>query len=1571
MSRTVHYASYCRVGALLLAGTLALPLSLQAAPAAGSKPKSGTKSAPPAKVAPAKNAAPPSKPQVKGGAATPDKKLSAADIADQEAIHRALDNFLNAWENEDLATFVSSWTAEAQKRTKNEEVARREFAAFDNIRITNRNIRIMTPRGSGSDRECMAQIVFDRSREEAATGLEYSIHFGWVLALKVEKKAWKIDTVYDAADFYTDALKDKTGAELAKTLGKLEPRILEMIGLNWIEKTNALRKDFEADPAAVLIEQADAAADALLKIEPQNRDLKGWVLSTRGLIAADKSRYEESIQFATRALEQFEAVADDEGRASALSNRANSLNNYGLYNEAIADFERSLQISRGVQLTKPAQRAVWRAKEATTLFNQAATLDALGRTAEALACYDEALTIWKEDHGAYWQTRALTQIGRVLEVAGRSDEALASFESALAVAKTLSDSRIQSQILPDDVLLSLILNDAIGDLHLARGRYVEAQKAYEEAMRLATSVKFQWRVGRLTTKLANLRHLAGGEEMRPELALNLGHTNYVGSVAISPDGKTWASGSWDGTIKLWDAASGKLLQTLLGHNERIFDIDFSYDGTTIASASDDSTVRLWTVATGALQRTLIGHDQGVMDLSFSPDGGLASCGRDGKILMWNPQTGSIRRLLQGHIGGARALSFSAEGSILASVGDDKIVRIWDAKTGAFLRGLKGHTQTICALAFSPDSRMLATGSDDETVRLWNPQSGALLKTLTLPARVHAVTFSADGHRVAIAYSGGDQVWDVGEGKMLYALQNLDDYNTWDIASAPDSTREGGEYFVGASTDKTLKMWDAGTGKLQRTLPPQSNYIYWLGFYSDNVTLASSLVSSGAARGLMLWDTTTGALRRLVLPPGATQGGLGVTRDGRKIIILDEKACEFRIHDAMTGKLLWTGKHDKTIIGTTYTSDFKIFASCSQDLTLKLWDMDTGKLLHTMRFTKLFADSDISPDGRRAVFYYGDGTIEVKEVASGKVVLKAGEPIVKNDLKAALQPKAVGFTYDGRRILTFSPLRLWDAQNGKLLQTFSSVAIANASFTVDGKLIASSNSDSTDNTVRVWDAETGKLKWTLTGHTGHVDKISFSPDGKRIATTGYDNTIKIWSTTTGKLLATMVPVPEEESGEIMRVAQNAATSVEGTMSWLTVTPDGYYTCSEGADYAINWRFGNRLVPFSDFEETFRRRDMVRQSLAEENVGNKPILTYARIAPALRFLSPSAQATVAGNSLHVEVEATDDAEVQEVQFFTNGSNVPEASAKVIQSASKAITFGDKAIPANHKISRTFSADLPLPPGEAEVLVRAVVFDKDRNSAQSTLSVKRGDTQTVRGDLRALCIGVSRYRNPKYNLQFAADDANALGAALSAQQGKNYANVEVTVLADDKASAQNIRAALDDLKKNAKPSDTVLIFLSGHGVPLDGEFYFAPHGIVADDIKGTALPWKDILDPLKDIVGKKIVLADACHSGARVAEEAATGEQILDASRRHKGIVVMASSSGDRYSYEIEELKHGAFTVALLEALGGKADNIKADGKLTLPELESYLSERTSVLTEGRQQPHLVAQDFNPQTALALTK
>jgi hypothetical protein len=235
------------------------------------------------------------------------------------------------------------------------------------------------------------------------------------------------------------------------------------------------------------------------------------------------------------------------------------------------------------------------------------------------------------------------------------------------------------------------------------------------------------------------------------------------ALAYSPDGNLVASGTFTGTVQLWDLGTGVQRASLEAAQGAVNELAFSPDGGSVVAAGSDGAVRVWRTSDGQLLQVLKGHSGAVLSLSFSPDGrSVVSGGADGKVLVWQLSSGLSMSSLVGNVGGVPAVTFDPTGNLVGLGSGDGVVRIWDLKAGKLAFTLAGHRGEVTAVDFSPDGTTLASASYDGNTILWGVADGKLLRSLPGPTALGSLAFAPDATLLATgALDGAVQLWTLG------------------------------------------------------------------------------------------------------------------------------------------------------------------------------------------------------------------------------------------------------------------------------------------------------------------------------------------------------------------------------------------------------------------------------------------------------------------------------------------------------------------------------------------------------------------------------------------------------------------------------------------------------------------------------------------------------------------------------------------------------------------------------------------------------------------------------------------
>jgi WD40 repeat protein len=640
---------------------------------------------------------------------------------------------------------------------------------------------------------------------------------------------------------------------------------------------------------------------------------------------------------------------------------------------------------------------------------------------------------------------------------------------------------------------------------------------------------------------------AGGPQSR---ALNLlwlrEHRGPVTSIAWSPNGRCLASSTSDGSVQIWDASTGRQLNSLSGHHNSAFSLSWSSDGLRLASGSDDQTVKVWEASSGRLLHSLGDQDR-VRSVSWSPDGTRIASASSASVKVWEASSGALLNSF-GHRTRVRSVSWSPDGARIVTASSDS-VKVWEASSGTVLNSLSGHAGSVLAVGWSPDGTRIASSSSDQTVKVWEVSSGRLLNSLGHDRSVNSVSWSPDSMRLASgSYDKTVKVWEASNGQLLHSISH--DSSVLSISWSPDGMR-----LASSSDDKSVRVWEASSGRLLNSFPTRegTERMRSVTWSPDGTRLASS----SSDYTVKVWEESNGRLlnsfyghkysvRCVSWSPAETQIASGSSDRTVKVW----EATSGRLLNSLHGHKGW-------VDSVCWSPDGTRIASGSKDKTVKVWEAASGELLSSLSHNNSVFSVCWSPGGTQLASGSSDNTAKVWDTASGRLLnlFSHDGPVF-----------SVCWSPDGTRLASGSgdkTVKVWEASSGRLLDSLSHDQFVSAvSWSPDGMRIASG---SNDETVKVWEASSGRLLNSLSGYEYFANSISWSPDGKRLAISFQSGFLEIWN------LAAATPL-------LLARFYNLSGG-----SGFAATPDGYVSGSPEALATVRFQDGWALYDVTDVPE----------------------------------------------------------------------------------------------------------------------------------------------------------------------------------------------------------------------------------------------------------------------------------------------------------------------------------------------------------------------------------------------------
>ena len=978
----------------------------------------------------------------------------------------------------------------------------------------------------------------------------------------------------------------------------------------------------------------------------------------------------------------------------------------------------------------------------------------------------------------------------------------------------------------------------------------------------------------------------------------------------------------------------------------------------------------------------MGHSAKVQNLNFTPDGErIISVSEDKTVRVWNARNGEMLKKYESEIGDGSngmlyASALSPDGNLLAIAGytitkDNQVyIVIIDLKKGVQVATALGHTNVINSLAFTGNGKYLVSGSDDNSLKVWTVDGSS-------------------SYKVALSISTGFPV--------KYLSMNP---VTMDVAVACEGKTEILVYSLGALEKGVAKFnprfWNRHRGEINK-----------LAYSADGMYLASSSQDNE----FKLWKADGSVVKEW--SSDAPINAMAFSHDSKILVALDAAGHGVSYGVPGGNKSTDFNGHNNTVFSAAFSpvddGSYVVASAGGNNNEIYFWNPINGKTIRKVK-GKGSAVRDLA---------FGTGLeLFVAQDVNGK----EGEFERSFDFASmklnTTSPQFNTPTQDFNRGISQSSETVLDLPKGKKIENAPEEdgRILDYQAMADGNVAVAS-----DFSLKLYD-KNGFFQKEFVGHAGGVRAVTISADGRYLASGGEDQTIILWKLSESGAAPSMrqafpdadwanffsslpcdslTKEPSKKAWKdvidylkangdktyrgLEEVYKNLGESVlpfatlflAEDNEWVCWAHKGYFACTSSGSQYFGWHVNRGIDKLADFytaeqyfEILYRPKQMEKSISQGRRVEDILKEEGERLFDLSKLHRPSA-GFFTSDALHDKglvdyqngkLVTTQKSLPLEVEIFDGGSGVREVN---IYQNDKLIINDNEGLKTKgegDKLVKTYTIDLLNETNEFKVVV--VNFQRIE-SRPEILKIEYVGKVIATSTLHMLVVGINKYQNASYNLNYAQPDAKSFTEKLVEQGQGIYKGINKIELYDENATKAKIVDGFKQIAAKAQPQDVFVFFYAGHGSldeetkDKDGEspFYFVPTDVTKLYGDAQQLATKGLSDTeLKDYLTKirstkQIVLMDACHSGAALkgmkTRAAANDEKAMVQLARSSGVVMIASSGSKQFATEFDILKHGVFTYALLEALDGKAGN--GDNKITVNELKFYMEERVPELTK----------------------
>lgn len=1093
--------------------------------------------------------------------------------------------------------------------------------------------------------------------------------------------------------------------------------------------------------------------------------------------------------------------------------------------------------------------------------------------------------------------------------------------------------------------------------------------------------------------------------------LEQAHTAQIPTISISPDGNTFISGSYDKTVKIWSKDGTLIKHIENSYNDWVNSICFTPDGKAFITGSDDRSIKYWTIDGTLIKSIDNAHSAYIRSISLSADGKkLISGSSDGILKIWNEKGEELKKIENAYTGEFPKLNIF-NNQIVSLSNNDRILKIRDIEGNPVSKfpNTVSHTQSITNIIFSPDSKTFISSSNDKSIIIWNSNG----------TPVNQIEKAHNGDNILLSYSPQGnlfissstdthiKIWNT-DGSLIKQIDNA--HGSWYGADLIQIAQDAKTFISGSNTYNSIKIWNIdGT---------ENKKFESIGHTGGITAISSSVdgkffITGSSDNSIKLWNED-GSIKTIPNAHTNTINSLSITKSNTTFISSSyDGTIKFWNIDGSEIKKQNPPTHNGSgIIFTMLSSDGANLLSGGWDNTVRIWSSDGESSEYTFEngHKNAITTASFSNDSKTILTGSDDQSFKIWNLNG--TLIKPRDKAHNSTISSA------NYSPSGKSIITTSTdgsLKIWDLDGIPIKQIDNAhkSGISSLSFSPDGKTFATV---SYDNTIKLWNEEGMMLRQFEKAHTMGINTVSFTKNDKIISGAS-DSTIKIWNKS-GELLSTTYLLPRDnwitytpdyyfeaspDAGQFVSVVKSVSTIpiessfISGPFSHIPNREDleGWSIKSYGLDqFALLYnrpdilaeRLGYNDQDESEFLKKAFRKRIKKAGLPEEDASPDS----EQKLPEITFDSNKVKQVSAGT-------ITDPITGDKIKFDCKDKNeYPESGDKanclvefsfslkdeVFKVRSYNIFVNDVAVypdqgkhlsDDDREKSRkgdgvTFTEYVRLTPGENKIEI-SCTNERGKESFRERFSANFDPGETSKGNLYYIGIGISNYTYvPK--LQFAAKDAKDLETYFKKMEGKSFKEIRTKVLTDEEVTIDSIHRLKSEFLKDATEKDSVVLFISGHGIhDLDeeGTYYYFLKNSYKYNLQSTAIPFDRIEDLLEGLrTRKKLFLIDTCFSGETDEENADhiaksfSGDEVTprglayergavntarsvkgtsdtehrEASKRftisnrnrfifndlfrRSGAIVFSSSTGNEFSYESSKIQNGYFTHKIKEAL-----------------------------------------------------